>query len=185
MKYLLLPLAAIGQRSVHARLTFVSSLLGFLLFGIAAGINTSLKFVSSDPRRAVQLDLVTLTIVSLGLLTMLFLTGSAIAQSVRSHIKELAVLKAIGFSSGRIVTFVFLEAAIPCAAGALLGLALSVPCAAWIVGLLPQGNLLPAPRLTSRSLASALACATGLPLLSVVIPAYRVVRLDPAKALSR
>jgi ABC-type antimicrobial peptide transport system permease subunit len=120
-----------------------------------------------------------------GLLTLLILTSSAIALSVRTHIRELAVLKGIGFSSVRLVGFVFLETALPALSGSLLGLALSQPLAVWVMRLFPHGELLPLPHLTESAIALALLASAAVSFLSILVPAYRVMRLNVTAALSR
>ncbi|HEX4051804.1 MAG TPA: FtsX-like permease family protein [Steroidobacteraceae bacterium] len=185
MKHLLLPLRAIRARAVQARLVFISYTLALMLFGFAASINTSLRGISPNPRAHVQLDAGTAALVSVGLLTLLILTGSAIALSVRSHLRELAVLKGIGFSSPRLVGFVFLETALPALAGSLAGLALSQPLAMWVIHLFPHSELLPVPHLTETALALALLASAAVAFLSIIVPAYQVMRLNVSAALAR
>ncbi|HEX4049473.1 MAG TPA: FtsX-like permease family protein [Steroidobacteraceae bacterium] len=185
MKHLLLPLRAIRARAAQARLVFISYTLTLVLFGLAASVNTSLRHISTDPQARVQLDAGTAALVSVGLLTLLILTSSAVALSVRSHIRELAILKGIGFSSLRLVGFVFLETALPALSGSLLGLTLSQPLAVWVMRLFPHGELLPLPHLTGSAIVLALLATAVVSLLSIVVPACRVLRLNVSAALSR
>jgi len=57
-----------------------------------------------------------------GMLLILLLAGVAMAQTVRLRLYELGVLKALGFSTRRIVALMVAEATAPCLAGAALGL---------------------------------------------------------------
>jgi len=74
-----------------------------------------------------------LGIASAGLFMILFLCANSTAESVRERLPEFAVLKTIGFGDGAVATVVFLEAALPTVAGALLGTAL-----AWLLGTWPR-----------------------------------------------
>lgn len=185
MRHLLLPLRAIRARAVQARLVFISYTLALVLFGLAASVNTSLRHISRSPQAQVQLDAGTAALVSGGLLTLLILISSAVALSVRSHIRELAVLKGIGFSSLGLVEFVFLETALPALWGSMLGLALSQPLAVWVIRLFPHGELLPVPHMTEMAIALALLASAAVAFLSIIVPAYRIMRLDITVALSR
>jgi ABC-type antimicrobial peptide transport system permease subunit len=185
LKHLLLPVRAIQSRAAQARLVFISYTLAQVLFGLAASVNFSLRHISTSPEAHGQLDAGTAALVSVGLLTLLILTGSAIALSVRSHIHELAVLKGIGFSSALLLEYVFLESALPALPGSLLGLSLSQPLAVWVIRLFPQGKQLPFPHLTGTAIALALLAGAAVSFLSIVVPAYRVLRVNVTAALSR
>lgn len=114
--------------------------------------------------------------------TILILTGNTMAQSLRERIPELAILKTLGFSDGRVTALVLAEAVLMLLIGAVIGLAaaaavlpvvngstggrfppLFVSGTIWVVGLL---------------LAVALALAVGLP------PALRARRLRIVEALA-
>jgi ABC-type antimicrobial peptide transport system permease subunit len=182
--WLVLPIAALRCRPRQARLICASAAVGFCLFGLTEGLKFSLKGLSRGGGHFNPLDAVTALIVLLGLLTMLFLTSTAIAQSVRNDIGDLAILKALGFSSSRIICSVFLEAAIPGLLGALLGLCLSHPTAVYLLDLLSRGNVLPSPHIGLEQFGLALALATLVLLAGVLLPALRIIRLNVATALS-
>ena len=57
--------------------------------------------------------------------TLLLVVGNTMAQAVRERIRELAVLKTLGFSNASVLGFVLAESAILCAVGGLIGLALA------------------------------------------------------------
>lgn len=180
----MLPIAALRCRARQARLTCASTGVGFCLYGLTEGLKFSLKQVSRGGSHFNPLDAVMALAVSLGLLTILFLTSTAIAQSVRNDIGDLAILKALGFSSSRIILFVFLEAALPGFSGAIVGLCLSQPAAIYMVHLLSRGDPLPRPHLGLGQLGFALALVAIIFLASVVLPALRIVRLNVASAFS-
>lgn len=183
-RHLLLPLAAIRARAAHARMGFISYTMAFVLFGFAASLNATLKHLAADHRAQVRLDGGTVAIVLVGLATALALNSHAVALSVRSHLRELAILRAVGFSSPRIVSFVFLEAAIPAALGALLGLLLSQPLALWTLHLFPKGEALPFHPMSGGVTVLAILAVASLLVLSVLAPAHRVLCLDVISTLS-
>jgi ABC-type antimicrobial peptide transport system permease subunit len=182
--WLMLPIAALRCRARQARLICASSTVGFCLFGLTEGLKFSLREVTRGGGHFNPFDAVMTLLVSLGLLTILFLTSTAIAQSVRNDIGDLVVLKALGFSSSRIILSVFLEAALPGLLGAVLGLCLSQPAAVYLLHLLSGGNLLPSPHIGLEQLGLALALATTILLAGVLLPALRIIRLNVATALS-
>ncbi len=57
-----------------------------------------------------------------GIFMILLLSANGIAQSVRERIPEFAVLKTLGFGHSALLGLVFAEAAIPCFAGAAIGM---------------------------------------------------------------
>jgi putative ABC transport system permease protein len=113
---------------------------------------------------------------------LLILTGNTMAQSIRERIPELAILKTVGFSDGRVTALVLAEAALLLIIGAGLGMATAM-------GLLPLVNQTTGGRFPplfvsaetwvwAAAVALALALAIGLP------PAWRVKRLRIVDALS-
>jgi putative ABC transport system permease protein len=83
-----------------------------------------------DADRGVDIAMMTWSIASAGLLMILFLTGNAIARSVRERVPEFAVLQSMGFRGAHVMGLVFVEAAIPCIVGAVIGVTLSAKLAA-------------------------------------------------------
>jgi len=124
------------------------------------------------------------SIAAAGLFMILFLTGNSIAQSVRERIPEFAVLKTIGFSDSGVMALVFAEAAVPCLAGAAIGMALATWLAAIFPRLLPPNVGFPAPYMSPLVYGIALFFAVLVALVSAVLPATRIARLDVATALS-
>ena len=119
-----------------------------------------------------------------GMFMVLFLTANGIAQSVRERFAEFATLKTLGFSDNGVMGLVFLEAAIPCILGAVLG----VGFAAWVSHLLPHllppGDGVPLPRINATVVVWAAICAAFVALASSALPALRLKQMDIATALS-
>lgn len=64
-------------------------------------------------------------IVGAVMFTLLFLTANTMMQSVRERTSELAVLKTLGFSDGKVLGLVLVEAVMLCLFAAAIGLAIS------------------------------------------------------------
>jgi putative ABC transport system permease protein len=109
--------------------------------------------------------------------TLLFLTGNTMMQSVRERIPELAVLKTLGFSDGKVLALVIAESLLLCVLAAIVGLALKYPLLPIVqVGL--QGiDLSHGPQLPGIGVAVLLALLVGAP------PAVRAMRLNVVDAL--
>jgi putative ABC transport system permease protein len=114
--------------------------------------------------------------------TILLLTGNTMAQSIRERVPELAILKTIGFSDGKVTLLVLAEAVVLLLLGSGLGMLATI-------SLLPALNSATGGRfpplfvdsstwLIALSLAVALALAIGLP------PALRARRLKIIEALA-
>ena len=114
--------------------------------------------------------------------TILILTGNAMAQSVRERIPELAILKTLGFSDGKVTALVLAEAGLLLLIGGGLGMVIAA-------ALLPVLNGATGGRfpplfvsadtwLLATAVAVTLALAVGLP------PAMRARRLKIVDALA-
>jgi putative ABC transport system permease protein len=115
--------------------------------------------------------------------TLLLVTANTMAQSVRERTNELAVLKTLGFSDGRVLGLVLLESCLLAVVGGGLGLGL-----AWLAitrGGDPTGGLIPGFILTPRALLVGASLVLALGLVAGVFPALRARRLQIADALRR
>jgi putative ABC transport system permease protein len=120
-----------------------------------------------------------------GIFMILLLTANGIAQSVRERTPEFAVLKTIGYSESTLVALVLAEAAIPCVAGAGVGMALAVLLTRLPTHFLPMDLAsLPKPTLSPGVFAFSLACALLLALVGAAIPVQRLRYLSVIDALA-
>lgn len=117
-------------------------------------------------------------IVGAVLFTLLFLTGNTMMQSVSERIPELAVLKTLGFSDGKVVALVLVEALLLCVFAALAGLALASLVFPGLRAIFGDMAMPPIVILMGTALAAALALLSGLP------PAWRAKRLSIVDALA-
>ena len=133
-----------------------------------------------------NIPLVTRGVSAAGLFMILFLIANAIAQSVRERVAEFAVMKTLGFSDFNVMTLVFVEAALPCLLGALVGFGIATALASKIAGLSALQKMAVAPPTLSLGvLAIAFAFAALVAFASAALPAWRIRRLDIASALRR
>lgn len=119
-------------------------------------------------------------IVGAVLFTLLFLTANTMMQSVRERTPELAVLKTLGFSDGKVLALVLIEALALCLVAAAAGLAIAA--LAFNSGALKQifgGISMPLIVITmGGGVALLLALVSGLP------PAWRAKQLNIVDALA-
>ena len=120
-----------------------------------------------------------------GLFMILFLCANSVAESVRERIPEFAVLKTIGFGDRQIALLVFLEAALPVLAGAVLGTVLAAALGS-ITSRLGEGSglNLPAASISGGILAHAVGIALAVGALSAVLPLRRLQTMQLAPALA-
>jgi len=120
-----------------------------------------------------------------GLFMILFLCANSVAESVRERIPEFAVLKTIGFGDRQVALLVFLEAALPAVAGAVLGTGLAAALSAFTSELGEGSGLnLPAATISPGVLALALGVALVIGALSAVLPLRRLRTMQLAPALA-
>jgi len=113
------------------------------------------------------------------LFTLAFLTGNTLRQSIHERIPEFALLKALGYTDGRVLSLAFDEALLLYIPSAILGLLLAylaAPLAKEDVGAVVVS---PAVALVG------LACAGLLALLGAALPALSLSRMSVVDALRR
>jgi putative ABC transport system permease protein len=138
---------------------------------------------SDDGTAIVNVAAVTRRVAAVGLFMILLLTAHGMAQSVRERLGEFAVLKTIGYSDSGVIALVFAEALTPAILGAGLGLGLAALIAGRLPKLLPSLSL-PQPYLSPAVIAQGFVAVILLALLSVILPALRLRRLDVASILA-
>jgi putative ABC transport system permease protein len=120
-----------------------------------------------------------------GMFMILLLTGNGIAQSVRERTSEFAVLKTLGYRQSDLMALVFAEAAIPCLAGAAIGMGLAVLMTRLPIHYLPPDlSSLPKPTLSLAVLSVSLGSALLLALAGAAIPMQRLRHLCVTDALA-
>jgi putative ABC transport system permease protein len=119
---------------------------------------------------------------SVVILTMLLISANTMMMSGRERTREMAVLKALGFSDGRVFRLLVGEALAVVLLGALLGAG-----GAWlgvnVLGWNPKRDFFPVFRVPGASLGAAVLIALATGLLSGLVPALAGLRLKAAEAL--
>jgi putative ABC transport system permease protein len=149
--------------------------------------NSGTSTISLSQRQAMQnmansdghRSLATSVVGAAGLFMILLLIANGIAQSVRERASELAMLRALGFRNSHLMGLVFCEAAIPCLAGAVLGMLLAIQLARWPTKFLPGDFAnLPLPTISAGVMLQAIGFAAVLACASAVVPLMKVARLS-------
>ena len=112
------------------------------------------------------------------LFSLAFLTGNTLRQALQERAREFALLKAVGYSSGRVLSLAYAEALLLYLPPAMLGLAvarLAAPLAKDI------GVIVVSPAVA----AAGLLCAVCLAFLGAALPAWRLSRMPIALALAK
>jgi len=114
--------------------------------------------------------------------TILILTGNTMAQSIRERIPELAILKTLGFSDGKVTALVLAEAVLLLVLGGGIGMGAAVAAMPALNGStggrFPPLFVGPETWLLAAAVAAVVAVCIGLP------PALRANRLKIVDALS-
>ena len=141
-------------------------------------------FAISNNFGGMDVEAVTRDITLAGLLMILFLTATVIAQSVRERFAEFATLKTIGFSDASVIALVVMETALPCLLGAVCGVAAAAWLAQQLPALMPPTWGIPTPTMSPSVFLWAQLSACALALASSALPVLRLRRMDIASALS-
>jgi putative ABC transport system permease protein len=115
--------------------------------------------------------------------TMLLVSGNTMAQAVRERTNELAVMKTLGFSDGRVMLLVLAESLLITLIGGALGTAGALFIVTKMGAVL--SSYLSAFVLTSKALTVGVLLMVVLGLVSGAVPAARASRLRIADALRR
>ena len=119
----------------------------------------------------------------MAMFTILLVAGNTMAQAIRERINELAVLKTLGFSEGRILWMVLLESVLIALVGGGLGLALSYGFITATGD--PTHGLLPAFYFPTPALMAGIVLVVALGIGAGFLPALQASRLRIVDALRR
>jgi len=114
------------------------------------------------------------------LFTLAFLTGNTLRQSIHERIPEFAVLKAVGYSDGRVLRLAYAEALLLYLPPAALGLML-----AHLAAPLAQEDIGAVIVVSPAVAMSGLACAALLAFAGAALPAWHLSRMSIVDALRR
>lgn len=134
--------------------------------------------LQSRLKQLADINFIANSIVGAVMFTLLFLTANTMMQSVRERIPELAVLKTLGFTGGKVSALVLIESLMLCLFAAVVGLILSAGAMKIVGSVLGPATLLPIVVIFGLLIAVVLAFISGLP------PALRAQRLNIVDALA-
>jgi putative ABC transport system permease protein len=142
---------------------------------------TEKAFVQAFANQVGNIALIVRSIIAMAFFIILLVTADTMAESVRERTSELAVLKTLGFTDGRILALVLAESCAIAGVGGLLGLGLS----GLVVPRIPTANLLQSLYVPKASLGVGIMLVFGLGLVAGIFPALRAMRLRIVDALRR
>jgi putative ABC transport system permease protein len=145
--------------------------------------NTEKAFVADWAKQIGDIGSIMMWIVAMAMFTILLVAGNTMAQAIRERINELAVLKTLGFSEGRILSMVLLESLLIALVGGGLGLALSYTFITLTGD--PTHGLLPAFYFPTPALIAGIGLVALLGIGSGFLPALQASRLRIVDALRR
>ena len=114
--------------------------------------------------------------------TLLLITTNTMAQAIRERTSELAVLKTLGFTNGRVLALVLLEAGLLAVAGGAAGLGL---VSLILSGGDPTGGFLPEFAIPPHDLAIGAGSVVALGAISATWPGLQAARLQIVDGLGR
>ena len=144
--------------------------------------STEKAFVQDFAKQVGEIGTIMIAIVTVAMFMILMIAGNTMAQSVRERTNELAVLKTLGFTQGRVILLVLLESCTMALVAGAIGLGI-----AWLI--ISQGDptngLLPAFYFPPRDVVVGGALVLTLGVLTGLLPAVQAGRLRIVDALRR
>ena len=144
---------------------------------------TESAFAAGWVKQFGNIQFLIMTIGSVVFFTLLLVTGNTMAISVRERTAELAVMKAIGYSGGRVLIFILAESLVIALIGGLLGLGLALLAVPAIAKAL--NGMLPTLILDPSILIFGLAAALAVGLASGALPGLGAMRMRVVEAFRR
>jgi putative ABC transport system permease protein len=144
--------------------------------------DTEKAFAASFVKQMGNIQLLIMSVGSVVFFTLLLVTGNTMAIAVRERTRELAVLKAVGFSDAFVLILVIAETMVVAAVGGGVGLGLAK---LFTLRGDPTGGLLPFFYLPADAIALGLGLALIVGLLAGILPAVSASRLRVVNALRR
>ncbi len=143
---------------------------------------TEKAFAAGFVKQAGNIEFLLLSIGGVVFFTLLLVTGNTMAIAVRERMRELAVLKAVGFSDGFVLALVMGESLLLAAIGGGLGLALSK---LFTLRGDPTGGMMPYFYLAPAAVVLGLVVALAVGVAAGILPAWSAMRLRVVDALRR
>lgn len=145
--------------------------------------STEAGFAAGFAAQVGNIGLIVQLVMACVFFTLLLISGNTMAQAVRERTGELAVMKTLGFSNGRIVALVLAESLLIAVLGGVIGLALGSVFVQGAASALAQ--FFPGLAMSPGTLGWGLLLAVVLGLVTGAWPAWRAGRLSVVSALRR
>ncbi|HEY7493185.1 MAG TPA: FtsX-like permease family protein [Candidatus Tectomicrobia bacterium] len=139
-------------------------------------------FAASWVKQMGNIEFLVRAIGSVVFFTLLLVTGNTMAIAVRERVRELAVLKAIGYSDTFVLVLIMAETIVVAAVGGALGLGMVKLFTLYGD---PTHGLLPFFHLPSQAVVLGLGLALAVGFLAGILPALSAMRLRVVEALRR
>ena len=143
---------------------------------------TEKAFAAGFVKQAGNIEFLLLSVGAVVFFTLLLVTGNTMAIAVRERMRELAVLKAVGFSDGFILSLVLGESLFLAAIGGGLGL---LVCKLFTLRGDPTGGMMPYFYLSPPAIILGLLAALAVGVAAGILPAWSAMRLRVVDALRR
>jgi putative ABC transport system permease protein len=144
---------------------------------------TEKAFVQAFANQIGDIGTIVTAILAAVFFTMLLVAGNTMAQAVRERTGELAVLKTVGFTDGKVLGLVLAESLAVAALGGALGLAVGWLVVAGVASEL--GAFLPTLYARPRDLALGAVLVALVGIAAGILPALQAMRLEVVQALRR
>jgi putative ABC transport system permease protein len=144
---------------------------------------TEKAFVAGFAKQIGDIGSIMIAIAGAVLFTILLVAANTMAQAIRERTNELAILKTLGFSEGRILALVLLESLLIAAIGGGLGLLVSLPIISAVS--LQTNGLIPPLFLPREDVVMGALIIVALGVLTGLWPALQASRLKIVDALRR
>ncbi|MGH8059828.1 MAG: ABC transporter permease [Candidatus Entotheonellia bacterium] len=144
--------------------------------------DTEKEFAASWVKQMGNFELLLLSVGGVVFFTLLLVTGNTMAIAVRERMRELAVLKAVGFSDGFVLVSILAETVLVAAVGGGVGLAVAK---LFTLRGDPTGGLLPVFYLPLTAIALGFSLALAVGLLAGILPALSGMRVRVVDALRK
>lgn len=163
-----------------------------LMERIDAMFRNSAAETKTETERAFQLGFISMlgnvrlflgSLCTVVLFTMLLVTASTMAMAIRERLREISILKALGFNGRMIVTLILAEALSLALAGGVMGCGAAKVLAETLDVYHLSRGFLPVFPITLDTLAVGLLVSLGLGILSSLAPAWTSLRLAVVEGL--
>jgi putative ABC transport system permease protein len=144
--------------------------------------DTEKAFATGWAKQAGNIQLLILSIGAVVFFTLLLVTGNTMAIAVRERVRDLAVLKAVGFSDVFVLVLVLAESVLIAAIGGALGLGLAKLIT---LGGDPTHGMLPLFYLSPQTALVGFAVAVAVGVVAGLLPALSAMNLNVVDALRR